>query len=274
VAIELEGSLACVTGGARGIGHATARALAERGANVWIGDADAEAGAAAAADLGVSSYELDVTDEAGFERFVAAAEAVDGPVELLVNNAGIMPLGPFLGQDPGLSDRIIDVNLRGVIAGMRAALPGMVERGRGHVVNVASMMGKFPIAGAAVYTATKHGVVGLTHSVQEELDSTGVTLSVVLPSAVRTDLIDGVPLGRGLPVVEPDDVAAAIVASCSNGRREVYVPRWMGAYDAVDALPGPLVSVARRVLRGDRAMTSLDEGARQGYEQRIRPPEA
>jgi NADP-dependent 3-hydroxy acid dehydrogenase YdfG len=270
MAVDLDGAVVCVTGAARGIGRATAAEFVARGAKVWIGDLDAAEAAEAARELGkrARAQELDVTDSASFAAFLKAA----GKVDVLVNNAGIMPLGAFLDEDPRTGDRTIDVNLRGVVYGMRLALPAMVKRGSGHVVNVASMMGKLPIPGAAVYTATKFAVVGMTASVREEIAGSGVTLTVVLPSLVRTELVAGVPLGRGLPAVDAEDVAGAIVASCSNGRREVYVPRWMGAYDVVDgAVPTPLMGVVRRLLAHDRVLSQLDAEARSDYDRRSKP---
>ena len=272
MAVPLDGAVACVTGGARGIGLATATELAGRGARVWIGDLDpAEAERVAAAiDGRVGAAALDVTDRGSFAGFLAAVEEADGPPDVLVNNAGIMPLGAFLDEDEATSARTIAVNLSGVINGMRLVLPGMVERGRGHVANVASMMAKVPVPGAAVYAATKHAVLGLTDTVREELRGSGVTLSTVLPSIVRTELISGVPLPRGAPTVGPEEVARAIADSCGNGRREVHVPRWVAAYDALEvAVPSRLMGALRRVLDDRRALDRLDAEAREAYERRV-----
>jgi NADP-dependent 3-hydroxy acid dehydrogenase YdfG len=270
-AIALEGAVALVTGGARGIGRATAAELALRGARVAIGDRDSAAAQEAAADLGVSPFELDVSDRASFGAFLAAAEGELGPPDVLVNNAGIMPLGAFLDEDFETSDATIAVNLGGVVNGMRLALPGMLERGRGHVVNVASMMGKLHVPGAAVYGATKHAVVALGDAVRDELPGDGVTITTVLPSAVRTDLVAGVPLGAGMPTVEPEEVARAIADSCRGRPAEVHVPRWLAAYEPAAALvPGPVMGLARRLLRHDRVLTDLDPGARAGYDGRVR----
>ena len=272
MAIALEGAVACVTGGARGIGRATAAELARRGATVWIGDLDlAEARRAATAiDGPVRGAELDVTERASFADFLAAAQS-DGPLDVLVNNAGVMPLGPFLEEDEETTARTIAINLEGVINGMQLALPGMVERRRGHVANVASMMAKLPVPGAAVYTATKHAVLGLTDAVRYEIAASGVTLSTILPTIVRTELISGVSLPRIAPAVEPEEVARAIADSCHNGRHEVHVPRWLGAYDVVEAaLPSPLMGAARRLLGDRRALEAVDPDERAGYEQRVR----
>jgi NADP-dependent 3-hydroxy acid dehydrogenase YdfG len=271
MAIGLDGAVACVTGGARGIGRATAVELAARGARVWIGDLDAEDGERAAAEVGADAAPLDVTDRHSFTDFLTTVEAAAGPPDVLVNNAGIMPLGPFMDEEEATTARTIAVNLVGVINGMRLALPGMVERDRGHIVNVASMMAKLPVPGAAVYTATKHAVLGLTNTVREEISPSGVTLSTVLPSIVRTELISGVPLPRGVPTVDPEDVARAIADSCGNERREVHVPRWVGAWDAVEvAMPAPVLGAVRRLLGDRRALDQLDLDARAAYERRTR----
>lgn len=269
-AIPLDGALVAITGGARGIGRATAEAFAARGARVWIGDLDGDAAEEAAAAIGplASGGELDVTSRSSFAAFLSTAEDGAGrPLDVLVNNAGVMPLGRFLDETDVTSATTLDVNVWGVIHGMRLALPGMVERGHGHVANVASMMGKLPVPGAAVYAASKYAVVGLTASVREELAGTGVTVTAVLPTATRTALVSGVPLGRGMPTAEPEDVARAVVASCGRRVAEIPVPRWLSGYEPIAALtPRPLMGLLRRVLASDRVLTSLDEEARGAYD--------
>jgi len=272
--LPLAGAPVLVTGGARGIGRASAEAFAARGAHVCVGDLDEGAAAEAAKELGrdVHGLALDVTSRASFERFLAQAEELSGPPAVLVSNAGVMPLGHFLEEGDEVSRRTIDVNLWGPALGARLVLPGMLERGRGHVVNVASMMGKLPVPGAAVYGATKHALVGLGATLREEFAGTGVSLTTVLPSAVRTELIVGVPLGGGLPVVSSGRIARAVVRSCSTRRAEVFVPWWLAGYKALVALaPPPLVAWARRRLDHDRVLTGLDREGRSAYERRISP---
>ncbi|MFC6881848.1 SDR family oxidoreductase [Actinomadura yumaensis] len=248
------GAVVAITGGARGIGRAAAEAFARRGARVCVGDRDAAAVERAGSELGVLAAPVDVTDRASFAAFLDRVRDEAGPLDVLVNNAGIMPLGPFLDEPDAVGDATLDVNVRGLVHGMRLALPGMVERGRGHVVNVASMAGKLPLPGMAVYNASKYAAVGLSAAVREEVAGTGVTVSAVLPTAVRTGLTEGVRLGGGLPTVDPERVAEAIVRSCVTRRAEYPVPGWLAAVQPVlGVTPEPVVRAVRRLMDGDRA---------------------
>ncbi|CAA9499103.1 MAG: hypothetical protein AVDCRST_MAG45-1179, partial [uncultured Solirubrobacterales bacterium] len=156
--------MVAITGGARGLGLAMARAIAARGAHVAIGDLDAELAAAEAAKLpgGAVGLGLDVTDPRSFKDFLDGVEQRLGPVDALINNAGIMVVSPFLEEAESLTRRQMEINVHGVITGMRLAIPGMQRRRTGHVLNIASAAGKVGVAGEAVYVATKHAVVGLS----------------------------------------------------------------------------------------------------------------
>lgn len=210
-AISLEGAVIVITGGGRGIGRATAEAFAAKGAKVCIGDLDLDLVTTTAEEAGASviPFQVDVTDKDSFANFLQAVERRVGPIDILVNNAGVMAVGPFLEEPDAKSRAMIEVNLWGPIQGMRLVLPGMLARGRGHIVNVTSMAGKFPIPGAAVYAASKFGAVGLSMVVRDEVAHRGVSVSQVLPTAVRTELISGIPQGNGLPVVSPRTIARA-----------------------------------------------------------------
>lgn len=260
--IDLRGASIAITGGGRGIGRATAELFAARGARVAIGDLDGAE--AAAKEIGGVGVALDVTDATSFAEFIARAEAAQGPIDVLVNNAGVMPNGDFL--ELGLaSDRMtMEVNLFGVIHGMRAVLPGMLERGRGHVVNVASLAGKFPVKGLATYNASKFAVVGLTAATRLEYADSGVSLTAILPSAVDTALASGLDM-RPIPKVKPEAIASAVVDSVAHRRGEVAVPGYVGLLADVAAVtPTPILDRVRRLMRDDRALVS-DSADRRAY---------
>lgn len=271
--IPLDRALIAITGAGRGIGLATAERFVSQGARVALGDLDGALAKEAAERLGerASGHDLDVTDKESFATFLAEAEAQHGqPLDVLVNNAGVMPNGAFLDQDDRIDRLTMEVNVYGVIHGMRLALPGMVERGRGHVVNVCSLAGKFPIKGLAVYNASKFAAVGLTAATRLELESTGVSITAVLPSAVRTELSSGIDYGV-LPAVDPDDIAEAIVRSVRSRAAEIAVPGYVGmAAATVPLIPERVMRVIRRVANDDAAITRVDDSVREGYLERIR----
>ncbi|APE33674.1 short-chain dehydrogenase [Nocardia mangyaensis] len=270
--IDLDGALIAITGAARGIGLATARAFVEAGAHVALGDLDESLAVQAAAELGdrAVGHVLDVTDKASYAAFLDAAARWRGrPLDVLVNNAGVMPNGPFLDQPDRIDQLTMDVNVYGVIHGMRLALPGMVERGYGHVVNVASLAGKFPLKGLAVYNASKFAVVGLTAATRLELDTTGVSLSAVLPSAVHTELSSGIDYGI-LPAVEPEDIAAAVVRTVKTRAAETAVPGYVGlAANASGLVPETVMRLLRKAAHDDAAITRVDDDVRRVYLDRI-----
>jgi len=260
-----------VTGGARGIGEATAARLLAAGARVTIGDSDAAHGAATAARLGVQFHPLDVTDADSWRAFVAAA----GPIDVLVNNAGIMPLGDVLKEPDEVTRRVFEVNTFGVIWGTKAVAPGMVERGRGHIVNVASAVGRVAAAGGATYSASKHAVVGFTEATRQELAGAGIDVSMVLPAIVRTELSAGVPDTRGVPPVTPEQVAEVIVATIRTPVAEAWVPRWTQPMAKMTmALPRRMQERMARAFGADKALAEVDAAARAAYEARVRPKQS
>lgn len=261
-----------ITGAARGIGAATAELFAAQGATVWIGDVDtAEAEATATRIGGAHAAELDVTDTASWRNFVAAALRESGRIDILVNNAGVISLGSFLEETDEVTDLILDVNVRGVLNGMRAVIPEMVRRKRGRVINVASMAGMIPIPGMVTYNASKFAVLGASMAARREFAPSGVTVSAILPSAVRTELASGAPLGSGMPTVDPEDVARAILQTARSGAAQVSVPRWVApGWSLVGAfVPERLEMLARRMVDDRRALTSIDAVSRRAYTDRI-----
>jgi NADP-dependent 3-hydroxy acid dehydrogenase YdfG len=269
---SVDGQVIAVTGGARGIGLATARALRERSARVHIGDLDGDLARTEtlAYDL-AGGHELDVTDPDSFASFLVSVRAANGPLDALVNNAGVMPWGPFLEQDEATIRQTIAVNLEGVLSGMRLALPEMIERGRGHVVNVSSGAARTPIPGAAVYSGVKAAVVATTDAVRRELRGTGVELSTVLPTMVATELASGAPQGRGLRAIQPEAVAGTIVAALEGGGGTRFAgPFYADAASRLQAvLPQRVNDLFRGLLADDRILTSLDEEARAAYVARL-----
>ncbi len=259
------GFVVAVTGGARGIGLATARAFAAAGADVVIGDVDVESAGEAAAEIGGRATALDVRDPESFAAFIAAA----GDVDVLVNNAGVAYGGAFLDTPPEMRDLQLDVNLRGVINGMAAVLPGMVERGRGHVVNVASLAGRLATPGAAIYTATKFAVVGLTEAVRAELHDSRVRVTAVLPTFVRTQMTEGLPLDH-IPTATPEEVARAILRVVRRGGpATVIVPRWLGGLPRLAAFTPQAIQDAIRHGAATGPHESPEE-RRSEYVQRLR----
>jgi len=266
---DLDGKVVAITGGARGIGLATARRFAARGARVCLGDLDLEEAQRAAAPLRGHAFHLDVTDRASFVRFVDDVERAVGPIDVLVNNAGIMPTGRFLDEPDEVHTATMNVNVWGPSLGMRIVLPRMIQRGRGHVVNVASMAGKIHVPGLSTYVASKHAVVGLTAAVRDEIAGTGVHVGAVLPGAVRTRLSAGIPL-EGLFALEPNDVAKGVERCVARGAAEVVVPGWLAGYPLLDAALGErLMQVGRSLLGDDRVLTREDDGSRDAYEAAI-----
>lgn len=267
---QISGRVIAITGGARGIGRATAQAFVARGARVAIGDLDQELAQQTAEQLGggAVAFALDVTDRQSFEQFIDDAEAALGPLDVLVNNAGIMPMGRFLEESDASARRQVDINCHGVMHGMKIALPRFVGRGHGHLVNLASMVGKAPVAAIATYTGTKHFVVGVTEAVREELKGTGVDITYVMPGPVRTELTAGVPNARFVKFIEPEEVAAAIVGAVERPRVDVYVPKSLGPLMVVgQLLPRRGRDALNRMLKADAGL-AVDVAARAAYEDR------
>jgi NADP-dependent 3-hydroxy acid dehydrogenase YdfG len=270
---SLAGTVVAITGGARGIGRATAAALTRKGAKVAIGDVDRALAEQTAAELGhgVVALPLDVTDPASFERFLSDVEERLGPLDVLVNNAGIMPLGRFAEETDATARRMVDVNVHGVIIGSKLALRRFLPRRTGHLVNIASSAGKAGVPGGATYSATKFAVVGLTEAIRHEVRGSGIETSVVMPVPVDTELATGLAKGRGMTaLVAPEQVADAIVDALERPRHDVYVPKALNVAVRLGALlPRRLAEAIGRSAKTDRILADADHAARAAYERRI-----
>jgi NAD(P)-dependent dehydrogenase (short-subunit alcohol dehydrogenase family) len=268
---SLYGLVAAVTGGARGIGLATATALTREGMKVAIGDLDGDLAASEASKLGSGAIglPLDVTDRDSFATFLDQVEEQLGPLEVLVNNAGIMHLTPFLDEEDEWAVRQVDINLHGVIAGSKLGLRRFTQRGHGHLINIASTAGKAGFPGGATYCATKHAVVGLSEAIRQELRGTGVEVGCVMPGVVQTELAAGLAEARGFKPVTPQEVAAEIVDALKRPRFDIYVPRSIGRINKLmSILPRAGREGIARALKADKVLTAIDHNARNAYELR------
>jgi len=180
-----------------------------------------------------------------------------------------MAVGPFDEEDDATAVRQLEINLHAVIHGTKEAVRRMKPRGTGHIVNVASSAGKTGVPNLATYCATKHGVVGLSEAVRFELRGTGVEISVVIPSFVRTELAAGVGELRGFKMTTPEEVADVVVEALEFPRFDVFVPKSIGpTWAALQVLPRRAREAIARALKVDRALVDVDRDARAAYEAR------
>lgn len=267
---KISGKTVAITGAARGIGFATARALLQRGARVVIGDRDVAVLNSAVRSLGegVRGYPLDVTDRGSFALFLDKARG-GGHIDVLINNAGVMPIGGFLDQGEQALRSAIEVNFYGVVTGCQLVLPEMIERGAGHIVNVASLAGLMPVPGQTVYAGTKSAVISLSSALSDEFADRGVQVSVVMPPFTRTELIAGTAQTKSNRPVEPAAIAAAIVKALDKPKTHVTVPGGIRFVLGPIGLLGPRGRrwVSRR-FGTDKVFLEFDTAARQRYEQR------
>jgi NAD(P)-dependent dehydrogenase (short-subunit alcohol dehydrogenase family) len=276
--IPISGRMVAITGGARGLGLATANELASRGARVAIGDLDGDLARDEAVALpGPGPHvglALDVTDPESFEAFLDQAAEL-GPLDVLINNAGIMPVHAFAEEDPLVTRRQVEINVLGVTTGTRLALDRMLPRGSGHIVNIASAAGKIAVPGEAVYTATKHAVVGFGEALRGELKGKGIEVSTIMPSLAATELAAGMQPPRFVPIVKPGQVAEAIAKTLERPKLEVIVPAWTTPLIRVTlALPPNTRDKIRHFFRIEEVGGEIDASARASYVERYRRPVA
>lgn len=240
--------------------------------HVAIGDLDPELSADAASKIGGRTVGLpvDVRERASFDAFLTQAEERLGPLDILINNAGVLFLGAYQDEAPADTQRMLEVNLGGTLTGSQLALARFVPRGRGHIVNIASSAGQIAPAGGATYAATKHAVFGFTRALRGEVRGSGIRTTVVMPGVIRTEMIGGFAPARGTRIVEPSAVADAILRALATGRAEVFVPAELGVpARLVAGLPPRASDAIKRALRADHVMVDADRSARAAYERRV-----
>jgi short-subunit dehydrogenase len=211
-----------------------------------------------------------VTDKESFAAFLDKARADGGGhIDVLINNAGVMPVGHFLDQPAEAIRSSIEVNIYGVLTGCQLVLPEMVKRRSGHIVNIASMAGIVAVPGQVVYAGTKFAVVGLSSAMADEFAPHGVKVTAVLPTFTNTELIAGTSPSASQKPVEPSEIAAAIVKVLDKPKSRVSVPGWGKSFAVLATL---LSDRSRRWLNkkmgNDTVFLNLDTTARRGYEDR------
>jgi NAD(P)-dependent dehydrogenase (short-subunit alcohol dehydrogenase family) len=241
-----EGAVAIVTGGASGIGKALGEALAERGCEVVLADIDGQlaenvASAICLRGLKATAASVDVTDFAAISKTIDETMKRCGRLDYMFNNAGISISGEVLAHRMEDWDRIVDVNLRGVINGIQAAYPLFVKQGFGHIVNTASMRGLLPVPLSVSYGATKAAVISISKSLRAEAASAGVRVSVLCPGAIKTPMVLGGPSHRDLQLelgiaqrenwqrlvpMEPQRFAQKALRQIARNKSIIIIPSW------------------------------------------------
>lgn len=263
-----------ITGAARGIGLATASILATRGHRLVMSDVDGVLASAEAEKLGESAtgFGLDVTDRDAFREHLEMVEKEIGPIDILINNAGIAAASPnILEQDPAVTDRTIEINLKGVMNGTIEAIRLMEPRRRGHVVNIASLAGVMGVPGLAAYAASKFGVVGFTESVRMEFSDKGLEFTCVMPGPVDTGMMAGTSSSPIVSMLTPAEMASGIVAAVEGHKPRVSLPRSSYFLARLTSILPPAFGIrVGRWTRIDRIYTDVNPAARAEYEKRIR----
>ncbi|MEU7766293.1 SDR family oxidoreductase [Nocardia sp. NPDC049190] len=270
---RIRGKVVVITGGARGIGLATATALQALGARIAIGDIDEATAKESGTARGFEFCgKLDVADPSSFGNFLDEVERTLGPVDVLINNAGIMPTGKLVDEPDQLTRRILDINIFGVILGSKLGLSRMLPRGSGHIINIASLAGETHVPGLATYNASKHAVLGFTDTLREEYRGTGVHFSSVLPTLTNTELGSGVTAPALLRAAEPEEVAAAVVKLIISPKSKVRVTALAGFISRVVGLLPEAVGdrVGRALGSGHVFLDDVDAEKRKAYEERAR----
>ncbi|MEC7987372.1 MAG: SDR family NAD(P)-dependent oxidoreductase [Myxococcota bacterium] len=270
---NIQNRIVLITGAAHGIGWATAQAFSQRGATVIMCDVDVQKGYERANELGEHTHfiPLDVRNRDAFIQVVNEIETRWGSLDVLINNAGIMPIGPMQDLSESTERQLFEINVFGAINGIHAVLPNMLHRNAGQIVNIASLMSHIPTPYAALYTGTKFAIRGVTEALRHELRATNVHLCVVYPSLVQTELVAGIRPLSFPPAVNPTQVARAIVQGVERKRLQVYIPK-IGRF--LGSLPTFLPQFALEKIAKLTGLTKLfyhiDTADRQSYRHRLK----
>ncbi len=268
---NLAGKVVAVVGGANGIGLATAKILAESGAKVAIGDYAGDAARRAAVEIGgeAKGYDLDVASVGSFESFNRAVIEELGEIDVLINSAGVMWVGPFADEPAVAAERHLAVNLMGVINSVKLIAPIMRARGHGQIITIASAASLLPTPGEATYAASKHGVFGYLKAVRAELRGSGVQITVIMPTVVKTELAVGTSTGAAA-ILQPIDVARAVAKTIGSKRFVKTVPGFVGiTFRIVSLLPQGIQDLIMRAMVPDQ-VKSVDRAARANYEKQFK----
>ena len=228
--MRIEGKVAVVTGAGRGIGKATAIALAERGAKLLLACRDAEGLATVAATTGGIAHLTDVSTPGHADEILDIARDEFGRVDIVIANAGIGHAGDFVDMSVDLIDALIDINVTAPVQLAKAAVPDMVKRGEGAVVFITSIAGLLPLPTEAVYSMTKASIETFAEALREEVRGAGVQVSTIAPAVVATQFFEkrGAPYTRRFPrPMPPERIAEAVVMAIENNRRRVIMPPWL-----------------------------------------------
>lgn len=261
-----------ITGGARGIGYHTAKELIRRGHRVAIGDIDELQLKVAAEELDLDvAVRLDVTDPASIASFLDVTEEALGPIDVFINNAGVMPTGHVHEETDEVTRRQVEINVLGVIFGTKIALQRMLPRRQGHIINTASLAGELPVPGLATYCGTKFAVIGFTEAARQEYRKSGVALSTVRPTFTNTELVSGTSGAKGMRNAEPQEIARATADLIERPRPFVRVTRIAGTMvAAMKFVPERIATQLGAILGTDTVfLDRVDTAARQAYVERV-----
>ncbi|MCA9741869.1 MAG: SDR family NAD(P)-dependent oxidoreductase [Deferribacteres bacterium] len=254
--MQIAGQSALITGAARGIGRATALDLAKAGADIIGTDVDADGLAETGCQvqsLGRSflSFVGDISTRKTVQGLVEVAAQSERGFAILINNAGVAPCGAFTGRSFEEWTKAININLLSLMHLTWLALPHLATYPQAHIVNIASVAGKFGGEGLTAYAASKHGVVGFSSSLREELADRRIGVSWICPSYVNTRIVEGIKRSFITPIVEVEQVAHAIRKAILKNQAEIFVPRFMRL--PVDILPAIFPNFSRKISKYTKA---------------------